>query len=87
MKFDRFRRRRAKLARRRLCIRCGTERPASGHKCCTACIEIEAEKRRQRVQNQKAARVEARRIERKRRRRAAIAALLARLDGELSAAA
>lgn len=42
---DRFKRRRALLARRHLCTRCGTGRPENGRKCCVLCLAVESDKR------------------------------------------
>lgn len=40
-----FRKRRRLLARRGLCVRCGSFPPADGHKLCAYCLEIQKLKR------------------------------------------
>lgn len=40
MKTDRFRLRRLRLKRRRLCVRCASEKPRAGHKTCAACAVV-----------------------------------------------
>lgn len=45
MKYDRFKRRRLRLLRRRLCTRCGTDKPKPGHKLCPACLAVLSLKR------------------------------------------
>ncbi|MBA3849341.1 MAG: hypothetical protein C0502_05020 [Opitutus sp.] len=83
MKLDRFRSRRTKLARRRLCVRCGESAPTRGRRCCETCLAIEAEKNRQRRENRRLTQIEARRLTALRRKRAVIAAALARVDCKL----
>lgn len=88
MKLDRFRRRRLVLRRRHRCIRCGTAAPEPGRKCCAACVEVEAEKNRQRrAETARAAKLEAARLDRLRRRRAALERVLGEIDARLSSSA
>jgi hypothetical protein len=42
---DRFKKRRALLARRHLCTRCGTGRPENGRKWCVGCLAVDSDKR------------------------------------------
>lgn len=81
MKTDRFKKRRILLASRRLCVRCGHERPRAGHKVCDLCA---AEKRAKKIAAPPAI-VRAEKIARLERNRAFFIEALRAVDGKINA--
>lgn len=78
MKTNRFAKRRAILASRHVCTRCGVDRPENGRKWCVACLAVDSEKRDARTG------AEARRLLRHTHRLTCIRAALERARGRLT---
>ncbi|MGH7947167.1 MAG: hypothetical protein ACREH8_20110 [Opitutaceae bacterium] len=76
---NRFAKRRAILARRHVCTRCGVERPDNGRKWCVTCLAVEADKRDARTG------ADARRLRRIAHRRDCIRAALVKVQVRLEA--
>lgn len=84
MKFDRFKRRRAILRRRRLCTKCGETQARPGRCECVGCAVVKSIKSKQRREQSRAIN-EAIRREALAEKRALLAEALARLDAQLAA--